>query len=107
MAYSADKMATQPPGGNEGVETRLTKLETRLDTILPTLATKSDVSETKAWIAATGFVITGLIITVVSIVINAKMTPPPSAPAPQSQAPVIVYPPQPISAGAPVPPSPK
>jgi len=87
------------------METRPTKLETRLDSILPSLATKSDVSAIKVWIVATGFVITGLNITVVSIVINAKMAPPPSAP--QSQAPVIVYPPQPISAGAPVPPSPK
>jgi len=77
------------------METRPTKLETRLDTILPSLATKSDVSAIKAWVAATGFVITGLNITVVSIVIDAKMAPPPSAP-PQSEAPVIVYPAQPI-----------
>jgi hypothetical protein len=81
------------------METRPTKLESRLDTILPSLAIK-------AWIAATGFVITGLNIAVVSIVINAKMAPPPSAPAPQSQAPVIVYPPQPIGASAPLPQSP-
>jgi len=80
-------------------------VEIPLDTILPSLATKSDVAGIKAWIAATGFVITGLNITVISFVINAQMTPPPSAP--QSQAPVIVYPPQPISASAPVPPSPK
>jgi len=73
------------------METRPTKLETRLDTILPSLATKSDGSAIKAWIAATGFVITGLNIAVVSIVIDANMTPP-SAPAPQSQAPVIIYP---------------
>jgi len=88
------------------METRPTKLETRLDSILPSLATKSDVSAIKAWVAATGFVITGLNIAVVSIVINAKMAPPPSAPAPQSQAPVIVYPPQPIGASAPLPQSP-
>jgi hypothetical protein len=38
----------QPPSSDNEMEVRLTKLETRIETILPTLATKGDVSEAKA-----------------------------------------------------------
>lgn len=38
-----------PPGGgdNGGMDARLTALETRLDAVLPTLATKTDVAEVR------------------------------------------------------------
>ena len=44
---------TQPPPPPFDIETehRLTALETRLDVILPTLATKADIAEVKAAIA--------------------------------------------------------
>jgi hypothetical protein len=42
-----------PPPPDVETEHRLTALETRLDAILPTLATKADIAEVKATIAAT------------------------------------------------------
>ena len=42
---------TPPPTFNVEIEHRLTALETRLDVILPILATKADIGEVKATIA--------------------------------------------------------
>lgn len=78
-------------GGN--VETRLTKLETRLDTILPTLATKGDVSEAKAdiikWLAGASFAITAIIVAVLAFMLNRAV---PMQPASQAASPIIIYP---------------
>jgi hypothetical protein len=41
-----------PPPSDVETEHRLTALETRLDAILPTLATKADIAELKATVAA-------------------------------------------------------
>jgi hypothetical protein len=53
---------TEPPDGTE-VEHRLTALETRLDTILPTLATKGDLEAVRAdisrWMIVTILAIIG------------------------------------------------
>jgi hypothetical protein len=74
------------------MENRLTKLETRLDTILPVLATKGDVSEAKAsivmWVAGVIAASTAIIIAVLIFAINRAN---PSAPATQA-GPIIVYP---------------
>lgn len=35
------------PGHNDGMDARLTALETRFDTVLPTLATRADVAEVR------------------------------------------------------------
>jgi hypothetical protein len=45
-------MVQIPPPPDVETEHRLTALETRLDVILPTLATKADIAELKAAIAA-------------------------------------------------------
>jgi hypothetical protein len=73
---------------------RLTKLETRIDTILPTLATKGDISEAKAsvvmWIAGVVAASTAIVVAVLLFAINRAN--PPQA---QQQAPIVIYP-QPI-----------
>lgn len=45
-------MATTADDGEHATDTRLTVLETRFDTVLPTLATKADVAELRADIVA-------------------------------------------------------
>jgi hypothetical protein len=101
-----------PPasGGDNGdMEHRVTALETRLDTVLPTLATKADISDTKGemikWVAGIGIASVTVIITVMGFLFsrldNVKSTPPsppvviqvPSSPAPPS--PVAKEPPPP------------
>ena len=81
------------------VENRLTKLEVRLDTILPMLATKSDVSEAKAdiikWLAGVAFAIVTIIVAVLAFMLN-RAIPPQS---PQQPTPIVIYP-----QAAPVPP---
>ena len=87
--------------GSDGmdVENRLTKLEVRLDTILPMLATKSDVSEAKAdiikWLAGVAFAIVTIIVAVLAFMLN-RAIPPQS---PQQPTPIVIYP-----QAAPVPP---
>ncbi len=75
-------------------DTRLTTLETRLDTMLPMLATKGDVSEAKAavvmWLAGVIAASTAIIITVFVFVLNRAI---PIQPPTQS-APIIIYPQQ-------------
>jgi hypothetical protein len=84
------------------MDTRLTALETRLDTILPTLATKGDVSEAKAsivmWVAGIGFAITAVILSVMTFMFNRAM------PIQGQPTPIIVYPAPPVSPPAPQPP---
>ena len=80
-------------------DNRLTKLETKLDTLLPMLATKSDIeatngkieaakSSTVMWIAGIGFAIVATLTSVVFFVGCAN------TPTPQ-QAPIIIYAQQP------------
>lgn len=90
--------ATQPPsdGSGTGLNDRLTKLETRLETILPTLATKGDVAEAKAstvmWLAGVIAASTALIIAVLAFMLNRAV--PVSAPT-QPQTPIVIYAQQP------------
>jgi len=76
------------------MDIRLTKLETRIDTILPTLATKGDVSEAKAdiikWLAGAAFAITAIIVSVLAFMLN-RAVPPQST---TQSAPIVVYPQQ-------------
>ena len=76
------------------MDTRLTKLETRMDTILPTLATKGDVSEAKSdiikWLAGVAFAITAIIVSVLAFMLN-RAVPQQSAVQP---APIVIYPQQ-------------
>lgn len=96
-------------GGSDdgGMEHRLTALETRLDTILPTLATKADIGDARAdlhkvdasisrWILAT--VIT--IVTAIAAATIALLNKPATAPAPP-QSIIIQLPPQPTPAPPP------
>lgn len=89
------------------METRLTKLETKIETILPTLATKGDVSEAKAsltmWLAAIVIASTAIIITVLAFLINRVAPIQPVSPS----APVIIYPQQSIPPASQSPPSSK
>jgi hypothetical protein len=81
------------------MDSRLTRLEARIDTILPTLATKADIAETKAAISAAessgvrvAFV--GLSIAVGVVLFALNRISPPQQPVSQPAAqPVIVYPP--------------
>lgn len=87
------QLGARPPAGDGGdVDTRLTRLETRLDTLLPLLATKGDVSEAKAdiikWTAGLITAAVAIIISVLAFMLNRAV--PPQA---QTQpAPIIVYP---------------
>lgn len=95
--HHLDRGYTPPPpsDGGDGMDTRVTKLETRIDTILPTLATKGDVSEAKAdiikWGSGIAFAMTAIIIAVLGFLINRIS--PPQAPQ-QQQSPIIIYPQQ-------------
>ncbi|WP_156803370.1 hypothetical protein [Frateuria aurantia] len=75
-----------------GMEQRLTTLETRLDTILPTLATKADIegvrSDIKGWMLATVLTIIGTLVAVV-VAMNTLWKPPSTLSATQA-APIII-----------------
>jgi len=98
-------------GDNGGMEHRVTALETRLDTVLPTLATKADISDTKGemikWVAGIGIATVTVIITVMGFLFsridNSKLNAPagpviiqvPSAPPPAPPAAAPTPPPPP------------
>lgn len=79
--------------GGDDTNTRLTRLETKLETIIPTLATKTDVSEAKAaivmWLAGVIAASTAIIIAVLAFMLNRAVPPPQPAP---SQSPIVIYP---------------
>lgn len=86
------------PPYDDGMEHRITALETRLDTILPTLATKADVAELKTdvhknsadiikWVVGTGFAGFAAFIVVITFVLNNAI--PKSTPAAPLQ-PIII-----------------
>ena len=89
-----------PPEDDEMAE-RIARLETRLDTVLPTLATKGDVSEAKAaivmWVAMAALAVVAIIVSVTAFMLNRAI---PS----QSAAPIIIYPQQAASTQQPSPP---
>ncbi len=81
---------------NDPMGHRVTVLETRLDTILPTLATKTDIGDTKTaiseakadivkWVVGTALAGIALALTVMTFVLNNAS---PKAPAPP---PVVIY----------------
>lgn len=91
----AERVKQQGGGGDgEDMEPRLTALETRLDTILPTLATKSDIGETRAAIAeAKSDIIkwlSGAVFAAIAILLSAMFFLAGRVAPPNSQAPAIV-----------------
>ena len=92
-------VSSSEPPHDGGMEARMTKLETRLDTILPTLATKADIeavrgdvhkvsSEMKGWFIATAILVIVSMFTIANIMFTQVrgLAPTPS----QSSAPVII-----------------
>ena len=87
-------------GGDDGnMEHRLTALETRLDTILPTLATKADIGDIRAdvhkissdisrWTLATMVTIVG---TMVAALIGINQINKPSTVTAQPSQPIVIY----------------
>lgn len=86
-------------GNNGGMDSRLTALETRFDTVLPTLATKSDIAEVKAqivgtesktirWVAGIGVATVTALISILSFMFARLEVKP--APAVPPQAPIII-----------------
>ena len=79
-------------GGGDDGNLRLAKLETKVETIIPTLATKGDVAEAKAgiimWLAGVVIAATAIIISVLAFMLN-RAVPPQS-----SSAPIVIYPQQ-------------
>lgn len=86
------------PPHNEDMEKRLTKLETQFETVIPTLATKSDMADMRAemhkgfsdmvkWIVGTAIVMAGAGITIMTFVLNNAT---PKAPAPPASQPVPI-----------------
>lgn len=79
-------------GGGDEMDTRLTRIETRVETILPTLATKADVATAESgivkWLSAIFIGLLSIAVAVMLFAIN-RITPPQS---PQAVAPIIVYP---------------
>lgn len=109
---SAAVAGSGEPPYDGGMEHRMTAIETRLDTILPTLATKADLAELRAdmqkmhadiktWTWATMITIIGILLAAVVGVIQVnKNTVPGGALAPQP--PVIIYLPGSYSPAPPV-----
>lgn len=93
---------------DDDMDSRLTALETRFDTILPTLATKSDLaelraevhkmsSEVKGWFIATAIVVVVAMFTIANVMLShvKNQAAPAASPAPIIiQVPTQVPPPQ-------------
>ncbi|OZI79886.1 hypothetical protein CAL24_08210 [Bordetella genomosp. 2] len=88
------------------MEHRVTALETRLDTVLPTLATKSDISDTKGemikWVAGIGIASVTVMITVMGFLFS-RIDSPKSGATP---TPIIIQVPQAAHVPAPSEPPP-
>lgn len=80
------------PPDNGGMEHRITALETRLDTILPTLATKADIGvlqgEFKGWTLTTALTIVGTM--VAGFIGIASLLNKQAVPAASPQSPIII-----------------
>jgi hypothetical protein len=76
------------------MEGRLTKVETRLETLIPLLATKADVFEAKAdivkWVAGTALGSVAIVVSVMAFMLN-RIAPLPNA-QPMPQPAVVVIP---------------
>lgn len=85
------KLGSEPPD-NGGMEHRVTALETRLDTVLPTLATKADIGELRAefkgWTLTTALTIVGTMLAgfIGLATLLARQGPPPQP----AQQPIII-----------------
>lgn len=96
---------TEPPD-NGGMEHRLTALETRLDAVLPTLATKSDIGELRAefkgWTLTTALTLVGTMLAgfigIATILLRQQ-----PVPAAQAQQPIIINVPAPQQIAPPAP----
>jgi hypothetical protein len=91
-----------PAGGppyNGDMEHRVTVIETRLDSVLPTLATKSDVADAKASLVmwGTGVAATAVAVIVAVMVFVVNRAVPPSAPSSLLQPIIIQLPPPPTA----------
>lgn len=96
-----DKPPVDPPsgGGDDGsMNERLAALEARFDAVLPTLATKTDISDVRTeihkstsevvrWVVGTAIGGIAVFVTVMTFVLNNAV---PKPPAPAAQAPIII-----------------
>lgn len=84
-------------GSGDEINMRLSKLETKVDVLIPTLATKADISDTKydivKWLSALMVALTALGITVITFMLNRAL---PIQSDAQRQ-PIIIYPQQQIT----------
>jgi hypothetical protein len=83
-----DRLPAQLPSGSERLEARLTKLETILDAVLPTLATKVDVAEIKMDLIKV--TLAGLAIAVGILMFAINRSSPAQPPAANTQ-PIVIY----------------
>lgn len=116
MTGKAPSNVVDPPsgGGDDGdMDARLSALETKWETVVPTLATKADLAEVKAevhrgfadvqkgfsdmvkWIVGVGFVGMAAFITIMTFVLNNAT---PKTPPTGQQAPIIIQVPSPTPA---------
>lgn len=106
------------PQGPTDMEARVTALETRLDTVLPTLATKADLAEVRTeihqstsqmikWVAGTGIAVASILVSAF-IALSNKIDRPHAA-QPQQAAPIVIQVPayQPPPPAMPPPPASK
>jgi hypothetical protein len=99
MSAATPEPAPQSTGAESGtakrlnMDSRLTRLEARLDSLLPTLATRSDVAESKSaiiiWLSGAIIAATAIIITTFGLMLSRAM---PVTQSAQPYGPVIVYP---------------
>ncbi|SRR6266571_3240836 len=79
-------------GGGDMDNDRLTRLESKVETILPTLATKADISDAKydivKWLSAIILAVAAIGISVLLFALN-RISPPQAA---TQAAPIIIYP---------------
>lgn len=106
VAYFPSPMKVDGGGGpphNENMENRITKLETQFETVIPTLATKSDMADMRAemhkgfsdmvkWIVGTAIVMAGAGITIMTFVLNNATPKVPAQPVSQPVPIVITVP---------------
>lgn len=89
--------------GQQELKTQLVRIDTRLDHIETTMATKADLAEMASsiikWIVGTALVISGTAVTVMTFVLNNATPKAPAAP----QQPIVIYAPSAAAAPQPAP----
>jgi hypothetical protein len=97
---------TSGPGGGDMDGDRLTRLEVKVETILPTLATKADISDAKydivKWLSAIILAVAAIGISVLLFALN-RIAP---SQATTQAAPIVIYP-QPSLPASQSPPAPR